>query len=89
MISLPLGSCLASFESPHSAIVNVIHHELATWPFAVSSLDLASLPLFCLITCSSLGNFLVFAPLSSIYSQEQLFSPARSTNQHMPHERLD
>ena len=42
---LPLGLLsLASFESPHSAIVNVRHHKLATWPFVVSSLGLT---LFC------------------------------------------
>ncbi|KAI9466636.1 hypothetical protein BJY52DRAFT_1346485 [Lactarius psammicola] len=46
--SFSLGD-FASFESPHSVIVNLRHHKLATWPFAVSSLGLT---LFCFYTCS-------------------------------------
>ena len=58
-LPLRLLSLLASFESPHSAIVNLRHHKFATWPFVVSSLGLA---LFCLFPALFfLGDFLVFS----------------------------
>jgi hypothetical protein len=67
--SLPSGSCrLASFESPHSAIVNLRHHRFATWPFTVSSLGLALFLCFILMPpfYSSLATSSSLPPLCPV-----------------------